>query len=343
MAVARVESIDAIKEFRIYLTKFQEMASRALSDAESDVNRTMRWLEGEILTFWNNAIRKRQEALAKAEEALRFKRLYKDASGSTPSVVEEMKAVKIAKDRLNEAQEKLKAVKHWTRELQKQSTLYRGAVARFSNDVAAGVPAAIAHLGALLEKLEEYMGVEAVGVAEPEAAGAGAGAGEREEGDASMARAAEEMEGEEAPKIDPAALRSTVPTADAIAGIKAGENGAIELACGQVNSDQAAAVGKLGGDGEPGNDGRIIVSSEIGGKSRIFLTRIEGAAAAWYLGPVDGKAGGGYNAATVSDLRNRRPDLAGLLRLPAGYLAVIGPGGIEAVFDVGNESALKSE
>src|SRR5208337_2332151 len=117
---ARVESIDAIKDFRVYLTKFQEMAGRALGDADSDIHRAVRWLEGEGLNFWTSTIRKRQEQLAKAEEAFRFKRLYKDSSGSTPSAVEEQKAVQMAKKRLEEAQTKLANVKTWTRKLQKE-------------------------------------------------------------------------------------------------------------------------------------------------------------------------------------------------------------------------------
>lgn len=337
MSTARVESVESINEFRVRLMKFQEMAQRALSDADSDVNRMMRWLEGEGLTFWNNAIRKRQEILAKAEEALRFKKLYKDASGSTPSVVEEQKAVKVAKDRLNEAQEKLKNVKHWTRELLKQSTLYRGAVAQFSNDVAAGVPHAVAQLGAWVAQLEKYMEVEAVGVGGPEAAGAAGGGGEREEGGASMARAAEEA-AEEEEELDPAALREQIPGADAIAGAKDAELGG--LACGQVNSNQVESLGNLAADGAVTEEGRVIVSSEIAGKSRLLLTRTGGE---WYLGPVEGGGTGGYNRVSVGDVRKGRPDLAELLRLPVGYMTVIGPGGVEAIFDPKNASVIKPD
>src|SRR5271165_4956698 len=99
MSTVRVESVDALTDLKNYLAKFQEMAGRALSDADSDISKTQRWLEGEILNHWNNQIRKRQEAVTKAEEALRQKRLYKDSSGSMPSVVEEQKVVKLAKDR----------------------------------------------------------------------------------------------------------------------------------------------------------------------------------------------------------------------------------------------------
>jgi len=134
----------------------------------------MRWLEGEGANYWAAQARKRQEAVVKAEEAFRQKRLYKDASGSTPSAVEEMKALQVAKKRLEEAVEKQKNVKKWTRELQKQATLYRGQVSSFTNDVASGVPEAYSFLGALLEQLEKYMDVAAA-VGEEATAGAGSG------------------------------------------------------------------------------------------------------------------------------------------------------------------------
>src|ERR1700683_3276230 len=101
---AQVDGIDPIKDFRVYLAKFQESAGLSLGDGGSDVSRMERWLDGEAHTHWTGQIRKRQEALAKAEEALRYKRLYKDASGSTPSAVEEVKAVQIARKNLGEGQ-----------------------------------------------------------------------------------------------------------------------------------------------------------------------------------------------------------------------------------------------
>ncbi len=185
---ARVDSTDAIKDFRVYLTKFQESANLALGDADSDVNRTVRWLEGEGLNLWLSTIRKRQEEVAKAEEAFRFKRLYKDASGSMPSAIEEQKAVQNAKKRLAEAQEKLASVKKWTRQLQKEIVMYRGGVSRFAGTVSSGVPAAIAHLGTKLDELDKYMEISAGPAGEGPEAAAAAGGAVREGAGASMAR-----------------------------------------------------------------------------------------------------------------------------------------------------------
>jgi len=338
---ARVESIDAIKDFRVHLTKFQEMAGRALGDADSDIHRMVRWLEGEGLNFWTSTIRKRQEQLAKAEEAFRFKRLYKDSSGSTPSAVEEQKAVQMAKKRLEEAQTKLANVKRWTRQLQKEITSYRGGVAGFSNAVSAGVPQAIAHLGALLDQLDKYLEVAAATAEEGAMAGAGAGGAGREEGGASMARAAEEAV---KPKegVDAAALRAGVPSSQALFAAHPAEKGPVQLACGQVTAKQGSETAKLAGAVVPSDDERIVISPAIAGSSRVYLVRLDTVGLAWYLGAVDGSDTGVYNTVTVGDLRGGRPDLADLLRLPVGYIAVIGPGGVEAVYNGQNDGVFQA-
>ena len=340
---ARVESVDAIKDFRVYLTKFQEMAGRALGDADSDVNRMVRWLEGEGLNYWTSTIRKRQESLAKAEEAFRFKRLYKDASGATPSAVEEQKAVQIARKRLDEANNKLANVKKWTRQLQKEISNYRGGVSGFSTAVSSGVPQAVAHLGALLDQLDKYLEVEAA-TAEEGAMAGGGGVGARQEASgASMARAAEEaVKPKEAGQLDPAALRSSVPSSQAIFAAHPAEKGPVQLACGQVTAGQQGETAKIVVAAVPSDDERIVISPAIAGSSRVYLVRLDTAGLAWYLGSVEGVDAGVYNTVSAGDLRGGRPDVAELLRLPVGYIAVIGPGGVEAVYNGQNESVFRA-
>ena len=339
---ARVESIDAIRDFRVHLTKFQEMASRALGDADSDISRTVRWLEGEGLNFWTATIRKRQELLAKAEEAFRFKRLYKDATGVTPSAVEEQKAVQLAKRRLEEAQAKLANVKRWTRELQKKITEYRGGVGRFSNDVSAGVPAAIAHLGSLLDELDKYMEITAATAEEGELVGAGARGSGAETSGASMARAVEEaVKPKAAEQLNPAALRAGAPSSQAMFAAQPGEKGPIRLACGQLTEWQRGEVAKAGG-AAPSDEQKIVVSPATVGSSRVYLVRVDVSGLAWYLGSVDGADTGVYHTTSAGDWRAGRPDLADLLSLPVGYIAVVGPGGLEAIFDGQNRTVFQA-
>jgi len=333
---ARVDSTDAIKDFRMYLTKFQESASLAIGDADSDVNRAVRWLEGEGLNLWMSTIRKRQEELAKAEEAYRFKRLYKDASGSMPSAVEEQKAVQIAKRKVADAQEKLANVKRWTRQIQKEIVLYRGGISRFANTVSSGVPAAIAHLGATLDHLDKYMEIAAAAAEGPEAVAAGGAVGAGT--GPSMSRAADEAAPKEAEAVDPAAVRAGAPTAQAIFAAKPEEKGPVKPSCGVVTDEQAGKITAYATAATPGDDDRIIISPSILSSSRIYLLRLGAPGAIWCLGSVDGPDSGVYNTVTAGDLRNGRPDLAPLLKLPAGTLAIVDSKGLSAVFNERNEN-----
>src|SRR3954462_2439223 len=112
---ARVDSIDALRDFRAALWKFAEVAQVAMGDAESELSRTLMWLENEQTSYWAGQVRKRQMAVSAATEKLREKKLFKDASGRIPSAVDEEKALKIAKARLEQAEEKQAAVKKYIR------------------------------------------------------------------------------------------------------------------------------------------------------------------------------------------------------------------------------------
>src|SRR6185436_1209766 len=114
MGEARVESVDAIKNFRRAWLKFAEAANVALTEAEADAVDTLRWLETEQRTYWQNQARKMTELVSRCEEALRHKRIFKDASGRTPSAVDEEKALAKAKRMKEIAEEKLQNVRKYT-------------------------------------------------------------------------------------------------------------------------------------------------------------------------------------------------------------------------------------
>jgi hypothetical protein len=158
---ARVDSIDTLKVFRVALIKFGEEANVALASAESEMLRMMGWLERDQVTFWQFQIRKRQEGLERAQEALRMKKLFPDASGRFPTPVEEEKAVRKWKAALEEAQEKLANCKKYSRVLQREIMNYKGGVQRFSTWVQAEVPNAVARLDRMVGKLEAYVALSA--------------------------------------------------------------------------------------------------------------------------------------------------------------------------------------
>ena len=108
-----VESIEALKMFRRAIIKFMEAAGVALGDAESEMQRRLNWLENEQDSYWQGQIRKRQEDVSKARDAVRQKKLFKDCAGRTPSADQEEKALRLAIARLEEAERKLAAVRRF--------------------------------------------------------------------------------------------------------------------------------------------------------------------------------------------------------------------------------------
>ena len=159
--VARVQNLEALKQLKHALWKFQETINIALTDAESDMQRTGIWLETEQKTYWNAQLRKRQEAVEKAKEKVREKQLYKDATGMRSSAVDEMKILQAAQRQLVEAEQKVVAIRKFIPKMQKETMIYRGGVQRFASTVHTDLPVAISKLDRLLATLEAYVSLSA--------------------------------------------------------------------------------------------------------------------------------------------------------------------------------------
>ena len=164
---ARVESIDALRAFRTAMVKFGETCNIAMADAEGEVHRTMVWLETEQAQRWASELRKRTEIVTRCQEAVRSKTLFKDATGSRQSAVEEQKALTIAMRRKEEAEHKIVAVKKGLRRLQKELESYKGSVQRLSTFVSSLVPAASANLERMALALEAYVALQPSGAGAP--------------------------------------------------------------------------------------------------------------------------------------------------------------------------------
>src|SRR5687768_5439599 len=176
---ARVESVDALRSFRAALVKFAETANVALGDAESELQRTLVWLETEQDTFWQHQVRKWTEAVAAAKDKVRQKKLFKDSSGRFPSAVDEEKHLAVCLRRLEEAQQKHANTRKWARRLQRELHNYKGGVGQLATNVAHDIPVAIARLDKMGGILDAYVSLAArPGSAEPAAPILGQAAGD---------------------------------------------------------------------------------------------------------------------------------------------------------------------
>lgn len=153
---ARVESIDAIKDFRAALAKFAELAAVALDDAEGEVGRCAVWLEHEQSRYWAGQLKKRHELVNQCREAVRQKTLFKDSTGRTSSAIDEKKMLARAQAALAEAEQKIKAVERHARLIQRERSLYKGHTQRLQTTLGENLPNAIARMGNQIAALERY-------------------------------------------------------------------------------------------------------------------------------------------------------------------------------------------
>jgi hypothetical protein len=324
---ARVQSIDALKTLKISMWKFAEAANVALGDAESEMQRVLIWLETEQATYWVSELRKRQRYVEQCKEAVRMKRLFKDATGSSQSAVDEEKALTLALKRLEEGQQKIVAVKQWTRRLQKEILLYKGQVQRFASTLASDVPVAVAALEQMVGTLEEYVGLAPTEVQSQ-------GAGFSRDSAAGMARG-DGTEAAKQPVAFPSLRQHTPPP---------------ERRRNAIDTDISPSMWRPGAmsifDHEifdqldlPLNDLdeklTLTLADKCWENQSVYLEHAEPADeqdSGWYVGSVaHDNSPPKLVRAKLGDLLKLRTDFREILRLPSGTLAVFDGGGVVAV------------
>jgi len=122
----KVTSIAALGEFRNALATFGEDAKSAIGNTEMEVRRATDWLVRGQAMFWTAEIKKSQQAVAEAQAAL-FRRKISQ-QGGTVNDAEQKEALRNAKRRLTNAEEKLKVVKKWIPVLQHAVAEYHARV-----------------------------------------------------------------------------------------------------------------------------------------------------------------------------------------------------------------------
>jgi hypothetical protein len=323
---ARIDNVDALREFRTRLIKFAEVAQVALADAEGEMQRVLVWLETEANTYWSGQIRKRHEAVEKAKDAVRQKKLFKSPTGSTQSAVEEEKMLRMAQKKLEEAEEKLKNVRRYTPRLQKEISIYKGGVQRLSTTVSSDIPTAIGRLDRMVAAVEAYAALSVSGGGGDDAAG---------QLFANMARALGEMgpAGPAAPDYKP--LRGKTAGLDR----KAAEAGDVRLESWTIpplHEQTRELFGKIAVQRVPVDEAaRVIVEDGAWQAEKVYLERVAGedGDSGWFLGRADGTDGERKLAMPVGDLLQVRQDLKEAMTLPAGYLVVLDATGVSAVLD----------
>jgi hypothetical protein len=161
---ARVQSIDALGFFAGALRSFGDEASVALAELEAEVNRAIQWVRYDLKEYWTRQIRLAQTEVAEARLNLERKQMFQDPD-ERRSFWEERKALEAAQRRLRVGQEKLEAVRRWTRLLDREFMDYKGNVAPLAGWLQADLARGLALLKRLSGTLESYVSLESAGEA----------------------------------------------------------------------------------------------------------------------------------------------------------------------------------
>jgi len=155
MASAHVNSIDALRNFRVCLLGFAETAGEAMVGLDLELRRGLQWILEDQPLFWKNEIRRLEDAVHEARQELNHCRSLA-LPGDVAPCSEQKHALERAISRLRHAQEKAKITKHWGQRVDHESREWQGRANQFLNLVEGDLPKAIAMLDRLIASLEAY-------------------------------------------------------------------------------------------------------------------------------------------------------------------------------------------
>jgi len=144
---AKVQSIDAIREFREALGNFIDDARNGLTAVEMENRRMTEWVNNTQRLYWINEVKRRREKMNEIRGELHRRKL--SGAGDT----EAKEAVRIAKNRLQESELKVEIVKKAAPILQHAIDEYLG-LARPLGDMLTGE---LEHCMGLLERMAEAL------------------------------------------------------------------------------------------------------------------------------------------------------------------------------------------
>jgi hypothetical protein len=323
MSTARVEDIEILKVFRAAMFKFAEASGVALADAESELHRTINWLENEQMSKWQNEHRKRQRILGEAREKLRMKKVFAGPAGTKQSTVDEEKLVKIATAKVLEAEQKILACKKWNRQLQKEMLMYKGQTQRFATAISVDIPLGAAVLGNMIVRLEAYASLA------PQNASSAVSSS-----DASMTKDV----GEEGPSLADVLqrLRDSTPGTPDRAGAAVEPIDLTKGSAERISDADRALIQSLApaGPAEMDDSATMVISTATVGKPRVYLQRLGSSKpgdTGWYLAPAEVGANPFNVTVPMTDVLRARPDWLEIFSLPLGTLVVVDGGVVAAI------------
>lgn len=170
---AEVRSLDTLAFVKAALATFAYECGQALAEIEMEGRRGVDWITVDQAGHWKAEVRRRSEKVNEAKKDLENCRTFKSTGDGPPSCTEEKKNLEKARRRLQVAEEKAEAVRHWTPIVQQQFREAGVRLVHFREVLDVDVPKAVARVERMLKALEAYR--QMAGPAGGSAAGEGSG------------------------------------------------------------------------------------------------------------------------------------------------------------------------
>jgi hypothetical protein len=154
MSSANVRSIDALRDMKMALQTFAEEARVALDGVEMEIRQLRNWLERDQLSYWRSQVKKGQEQVAMAKSELFRKQL---SASDAVSDTEQKEALRHAKRKLAEAEDKVERIKKWSPVLEHAIAEYHSQSQPLGDRLSGNLVNSLALLERMITTLDSYV------------------------------------------------------------------------------------------------------------------------------------------------------------------------------------------
>jgi hypothetical protein len=238
---ANVRSLDAIRQLRPVVVRFEDDVSAALTGLRTELNRTLQWLDHDCPAYWQQQIRNGFDSVAESRTQLSRKQMM-TVAGRHPDCIDEKKAFARAKQQLEFAQEKLRLCRQWSIKAHRAADEYSSRIGRTEQALNQGLPRVMGILERICLALESYTAVDRPSRTDSPTSGS-----------ASSAPVSE------APSVEPTSVESAATAAEPATSVEgaplAAPPSVDEPATGKERATPAANATGVEGSDEPSRSG----------------------------------------------------------------------------------------
>jgi hypothetical protein len=159
MPSANVRSLDALRRLHPALIRIQSDLAVALSGLRTELNRGLNWIDHDCPAHWQRQIRMGFDRVARARTELNRKQMI-TVAGHKADCIEEQKLLRLAKQKLEQAQEKVRICRQWSVKTHRNGDEYKSRIGRVEQSLAHRLPMLIANLERMIKALEAYASSE---------------------------------------------------------------------------------------------------------------------------------------------------------------------------------------